>query len=680
MADTQRRELLKPNKNDWIAMLKHAVTRLFLWLCLVIAPAVSLAVTLGDIRVKSFLNQPLDAEIALVGLEPGQHENLRLRIANDEHFDRLGLARTPILHDLNFDIVRSSGRWLVRARSIRPVAEPFLDFPLQMTWPGGQLIKQYTLLLDPPRQIRPARVSRTTRSTPVEAAPQTDAPSVDSYGPVQTGETLWPIANKLKPRGITTRQMAMALLRANPHAFIKNNINRLRAGAILSIPPLGFIQELDPQTARAQFAAQTQRRQAALATSPRSLPPTTTEVAESSAPATEQTPDASELAPQEASPGSADAPNDQLRIMTDDDKGKPEPGSDQDLQAQLLVTMEEIESNRLTTDAIESRLARLEAELSRVQQLVDLKDEQIAALQSEVASRDENIAAAPTTETPLPDESSTTLAPEGEEITIEETSPVIAEAKPAPVEITSIETDSPVSTQPSTRPWYEEYLWLIWISLALLALIALVLMFRRPAERSVAVDDSLAWAAAGAGTGAAATTWSDDNPAAATAADTHPDDNHDIPDSVLADLLEESRLASEDPDADAAAATTADIDDTHSWIKDRVDDTSAASRSESTADDDEIPSILTELDDQLTGSSTTEFSDAPKINLEPVDSDTEPESLVEDDTFTMSLDLARAYLEIGDQEGAEDMLKQALAGAKDPEHRRQIEELLRQIG
>ena len=89
--------------------------------------------------------------------------------------------------------------------------------------------------------------------------------------------------------------------------------------------------------------------------------------------------------------------------------------------------------------------------------------------------------------------------------------------------------------------------------------------------------------------------------------------------------------------------------------------------------DDDIPSLLTELDDQLSGERPSDTPTPAPIKLEPVG------HAEEDDTFSMSLDLARAYLEIGDQDGARDMLKQALAGARDPDHQRQIKELLAQI-
>ena len=140
-------------------------------LCALLPPAVY-AVTLGEARVKSYLNQPLDAEIDLVGLAEGQNEQLRLRLANQEYFDRLGIAYTSRLEDLEFDVIRSGNRWLVRARSNRAINEPFLDFPLMMSWPGGQMIRQYTLLLDPPTftQAAAPQVSAPSRTSAAAAA------------------------------------------------------------------------------------------------------------------------------------------------------------------------------------------------------------------------------------------------------------------------------------------------------------------------------------------------------------------------------------------------------------------------------------------------------------------------------------------------------------------------------
>jgi len=676
------------------------------------APLAGLAVTLGEARVNSFLNQPLDAEIDLIGLAPGQHEDLRLRVANQSHFERLGIAYDHFLANLQFDIVQSADRWLVRMRSDRPVAEPFIDFPLQMSWPGGQLIKQYTLLLDPPTRIQPAR-SASVRPAKAAAVPQATpiTSDADVYGPVRSGETLWPIAQKLKPRGITTQQMAMALLRANPQAFIDNNVNKLRAGATLTVPPRGLIEELDAAAARAEFSAQSRRWQAPVATSPRAIETVAAAPAAPPAPVEPAQPPV-QAPPQprvEVESKPADA---QLRILNEKEKTDAEPGSDQAIQEQLLVTMEEIESNRITTGAIESRLARLEAELDRMQRLVELKDAQIEALQSEVATREtlqqEAQVAEPTMPAAVPPQ-----LPPALESRLEKTP---AGSAQAPVPVVTIEPLAPAAAAPASQPVYEQYLWVVWVVLGLLGLSALMMLARRPqaveaappmadlprvnreakaAYRAESVPAKADLKQAEADLRHLAQELADE-PATDIDDDIEPVELPELDldamrravqaerpgggltNSLLDTMIDESKLLAESPEPMGLDTEFTD-DDIASWVAElgaeaeRADMRSA--NDEQMAADDDIPSILTELDDQLTSADSMDSSRDAGIELEPID-DTDS---IEDDTFTMSLDLARAYLEIGDQDGAKDMLNQALSGARSPEHRRQIEELLQQI-
>ncbi len=683
-------------------------------LATLLMPLVSFAVTLGEARVSSFLNQPLDAEIDLIGLAPGQHQDLRVRIANQRHFDRLGIVYEHFLSDLSFDIVQSGSQWLVRARTIRPVTEPFIDFPVQMTWPGGQLIKQYTLLLDPVRQAAKPKLSTARRATAAPTASRTAAVSSPasqgsaSYGPVRRGETLWPIAKKLRPRGITTKQMAMALLRANPQAFINGNINRLRAGAILTVPPIGFVQETDAPTARDQFAAQTRRWQAPVATSPREVAVAPGAVGSSASASTGAKPD---TPAQAQKPSATDAAESlaKLRIVTDK---KPDPAADDDesIKEQLLVTMEEIESNRITTGAIESRLARLEEELSQMQQLVSLKDAQIAALQTEIAARDEIDKAAVLAEPQLPAASKPDTATQAAAAPAQAPTPV-----PAPT-IAKIEPVPVAAAAEPRRAWYDQYLWVIWAVLAALGLAAIMLMIRRPApaNQDVAlanlpdVDRSPSPYAAPVAPAKEEikqaerdfrTLASEPEPQFEGA----PSEEQALPELDVTEVAEvehkiegltnsllDEMLENDDP-LEKSPAPAADSkqtesefteDDIASWVEElgaeveQADATPVEARSandEQLTIDDDIPSILTELDDQLSGADAALNIEPVGIELDPLD---EPQ---EDDTFSMSLDLARAYLEIGDQEGARDMLKQALTGARNPEHRVQIEELLQQI-
>jgi FimV-like protein len=686
-------------------MQMFATVRMIISVLLVLGSMTVGAVTLGEARVKSFLNQPLDAEIDLVGLEPGQHADLRLRVANQEYFDRLGIVYTPTLAELTFDVVQADNRWLVRVRSSNPVIEPFIDFPLLMRWPGGQMIRQYTLLVDPIRPLRKAQATQTSRATPARPAPRQSAArqnqpgSADSYGPVQRGETLWPIAQRLKPAGITTRQMAMALLRANPQAFIDGNINKLRAGSVLALPDRDFIEQLDADEARRQFTAATRTRQAAVATSPRTetiAPP----------PQPEPTP------PAKADTAAAvdDKADAKLRIVGEPGENA-RPGSEADLQEKLLVTMEEIESNRLTTDAIETRLARLESELERMQALVELKDAQIAALQSEARAREAIAAAKQLAAAAQP-------APSTAPAATATPSPVAAAPTAIEPPAVVVEASVPSARKPANgSSWPDGYLWLIWVALGLIGLASLLLMLRRRNDDPVVAEAGTTPAVMPP---AAEPTVATPPPAAevpprraeireaeedlrAVADARLPEDDfdldsielpeldlsqlqaseaspeaatEDITESVLAEMLEETELANDTGPA-RKRGPDFDDDDIASWVRELGDHDGSQGISDN---DDEIPSILHELDDQLSGKSS-EFTPSTEIDLEPVDGPvaTTPDD-TEDDAFRMSLDLARAYLEIGDQEGARDMLKQALYGARDPDHRQQIEELLQQIG
>jgi pilus assembly protein FimV len=693
--------------------MQHYLFRTILVVSLSCAGTVS-AVTLGQARVLSFLGQPLEAEIDLIGLKPGQQQDLNLRIANDQHFKRLNIFYTEFLNSLSFDVAQLNGRWIVHARTKRPAPEPYLDFPLHMSWPGGELIKQYTLLLDPPKQRKPALATRKARNP----SPAMQPPSVNSantYGPIRPGEILTAIAQKLKPAGITTWQMSVVLFRANPHAFIKGNIDRLRVGSMLTIPQLEVISELDNKTAVAEFSAEATRWEAP---SPSATSPRTAEAAENPAPdATPKTgvsarePEA-EAEPADATTAEELVEDDQLRIVSGKAKSDVIPDDRQELHDQWLVTMEEVESNRITTDAIESRLARMEAELERMQRLVELKDTQIAALESEAAARKAS------------DVLQAVRATESAEM---ETAAAAGQQTPAPI---SVERQQPLPTDAAParpRAWYEEYLWPIWAVLGLMALAALTLLLRRPREHA-------AEATVAELTGTGESTSPPMFETRQTAPSIQVEETHDEHRDELEDLVAEldkqasAEIESELPELDIPEEVTLDEDvgelgtdaateekktahhvaaeaektiiedpafsdnDLASWVAELENEAERADL-ENLDDgpirlDDEIPSILTELDDQLASTSPKHAPIPEPIDLDVVEdhSDGQTETTeaagepTEDDAFGMSLDLARAYLEIGDHDGARDMLKQALTGARDPDHREQIEELLAQIG
>jgi pilus assembly protein FimV len=632
--------------------------------------AASYAVSLGEIRVNSYLSQPLDAEIDLVGLAPGEHLDLRLRIANDDYLERMGIKGDPLLRDLSFDVVRSGEQWLVRARSNRPVREPFLEFPLYMTWTGGHLVRKYTLLFDPPSRVDPARRAGPGRTpNPPASRPAAAEAAVDTYGPVRSGENLWTIANRLKPRGTTTREMMIALLRANPEAFIGGDIDRLRAGATLRIPLHAFIDRPVADAAAAAPAAPANDRPTNnVAASPRKLERVTDL---SSRPASEAPPPAGPADADTASAAQA-RPQDRLRIVTPLPAPAPDAGeAERALQEQLLVKLEEIESNQLTASAMASRLSRLEAQLEQMQQLIKLKEARIAALQPAVPTvedipTDEVTGASVADALPLSpavteDRQSAASAPR---VTL-----AVAATAAAPRALTVTDRVLPPSAEPASAatPWYEQYLWIAWVALALLALAVLAPMLSRrrelvplarlphatpesPSAEALAAEITL------------------DSPALKKAADDFRERVRErVPPQNGSTMPAVGAAPGTDPDAEAWE----DADEIVDWAGEKGFEPEPT---EGAVANDEPVELEIDLQDVLGDVTNQPPADDTKVEQVPADHDHREE------TFLMSLDLARAYFEIGDREEAKDMLDRALTGARDPDQRRQIEELLQQIG
>jgi len=240
------------------------------------------AIGLGDIQLDSALNEPLRAEIPLLSATPDELANLSVTLASSETFARYGIDRPFFLQDIEFNVVGGASGSVVQLRSRSPITEPFLTFLVEATWPSGRLLREYTVLLDPPTYVPPAAqqapaVTAPSRSAPADSgqierlqpvtpeqppkpatqarpapqpqpsrppqpapsAPVDDSPYDTAAGGdyvVARGDSLWAIASRMRPDGrLTMNQTMLAIYEANPDAF-GGNINVLRAGAALRIP------------------------------------------------------------------------------------------------------------------------------------------------------------------------------------------------------------------------------------------------------------------------------------------------------------------------------------------------------------------------------------------------------------------------------------------------------------
>lgn len=114
-----------------------------------IIPTCVLAVSFGEIKLHSYLNEPLDAEIELLGTETYDTDRLLVSLASAQEFKRAGVERPFFLTEFRFQVSRKDNHTSLRITSIDPVKQPFLDFLIDLSWPGGRLVRGYTLLLDP---------------------------------------------------------------------------------------------------------------------------------------------------------------------------------------------------------------------------------------------------------------------------------------------------------------------------------------------------------------------------------------------------------------------------------------------------------------------------------------------------------------------------------------------------
>jgi len=208
------------------------------------------ALGLGEITLHSALNQPFEAEIELLEVGDLGAQDLRVGLAPAEVFSRSGVERFYFLNDLRFTPLLQGSRSVIRVVSNRPVREPYLNFIVEVARPNGQLLREYTVLLDPPGSSaytavsapRAAAISQASSRAAAPALPlSTVTPPSASAGhrhQVSRGDSLWSIAARLREQGSTLSQQALmeGILALNPNAFAGGDPGRLQAGADLLLP------------------------------------------------------------------------------------------------------------------------------------------------------------------------------------------------------------------------------------------------------------------------------------------------------------------------------------------------------------------------------------------------------------------------------------------------------------
>jgi pilus assembly protein FimV len=419
------------------------------------------ALGLGSIQVRSGLNQPLDADIAVTTESPAEAAGLNVSLASAEDFERVGLSRARVTVPIDFSVTTNGrGQPVIHLTTKDIVREPFLDFLVEVNWPKGKLLREYTVLLDPPitapsrgtpatvtpakeatvapsqrlaeekpqpkpkpNQVKPPKSAAAEPKQPPAAkappAPKAPAPSAPAktagagdYGPVAQGETLSEVARATRPDDSSNiNQMMLALLKANPNAFYKDNINALKRGAILRIPSG---DELKANGNAAAAAAAVRDQNEAWTSGAAVAKPTLV--------ASAGTPKASTPAvpkPEPAKPASSTKPNEHLALVpprsgkdsqATADRPGASTGTGSDNKAELSRTKEALASREQEATELKSRVKQLEDINSKDQRLLSLKESEIADLQAKLKELQSGKTTAPTATTTKPADTTATTA------------------------------------------------------------------------------------------------------------------------------------------------------------------------------------------------------------------------------------------------------------------------------
>lgn len=358
---------------------------------------VSNALGLGELQLDSALNQPLSASIQLQGVEGLSPEDIRVSLANQEAFQNAGIDRPFFLTDLRFVPVVENNRLIIRVESSRPVREPFLNFLVELRRPNGRMLREYTLLLDPPLYdpqsgsvaAAPSQAPLAQSRTPIVATAQPrdqsgayPAPSptqarqpeideryaqpalpdiqpasgADEYTTV-TGDTLWHIAAAQRPDSSVDIPTSMLAIRAlNPEAFVNGDINRLRANQRLVMPT------------REQFVA---------SGAPASIMDGVPAVEPEPAAEPQQQPVVESVPQQQARPEEDPAALAEPEVIA-------EAAPDAAEEARLRIEESSIETAEADSEVLLDRLRSLEGRFNVLLSELDARDAQIASLQAEL--------------------------------------------------------------------------------------------------------------------------------------------------------------------------------------------------------------------------------------------------------------------------------------------------------
>jgi len=409
---------------------------------LIALPLMAHAAGLGKLSVTSALGQPLTAEIELFAADKAELDSLSANLASDQAFRDARVEFAPVLSSLRFTVEKKpSGKAILKVTSSRPVNDPFIDMLVELNWASGRLVREYTMLLDPPGMAAQQTVAPVAAVTPPQA-PQTQAvpapaaakmPAAAARKPqpipeqavpldrvtARRGDTLTNIAMRVRPESVSLEQTLVGLYRENPQAF-DGNMNRLKAGKTLAVPPAETVAAISQKEAVRELKLQAddwrayrQKLAAAVTAAP-----------------------AAQAAPGQASSGKI--------TPKVEDRAKPAPEAQKDVLKLSKVTPPAAAAGKADeTRALQEKLRAQEEDATAREKALQESDERVAKLEKQIQDMQKLVEMREKAQSEAP-------APA-------KPAPVPVEAKPAPAPVAPAVVAPPVSPEPAEN-WYDPLL------------------------------------------------------------------------------------------------------------------------------------------------------------------------------------------------------------------------------
>ena len=410
--------------------------RISIALCMALVPMSVFAAGLGKLNVMSGLGEPLKADIELISVTPEELNSITAGIASEEAYTTQGIEKPASHNSIKVSIAKNAaGAPVLKLNSSQVISDPFLDMLIQVDWASGRLLREYTVLLDPPgytgeadssastaqapivstngqtRQHNSANTSDSQANSKVNDAPMR-APSsnkksnkrvkampVDKVGASETaatevsgeeytthrGDSLAKIAREMKPEGISLEQMLVGLYQANPNAFEGDNMNRLKVGQIIRQPSPEALSVMSRGEAKKEIKVQTANWNAyrnKLAGMVAEAPAADTEANSPSTGGKIKT------AAEDKSAPAATGPKDVVKLSTGDmEASKADYTNVKILQDKIASLQEEATAREKSVKDAQDRSALLEKQIADMQKLLALKNGAMSDLQKQAETK-----------------------------------------------------------------------------------------------------------------------------------------------------------------------------------------------------------------------------------------------------------------------------------------------------